>query len=120
MTAEVYDLTCCPSGLAFKSELLRRPEAHHGFLLKLSHHGGKNTALRAEKHSSQLVYSEIYSRGHGFFSEAQRNGVFSSDVVFCCAATSDDGGAGVKAGFQTQSHDISTKARRAKTSSEGF
>ena len=46
--------------------------------------------------------------------------VFSSDDVLSCKATSDEGRACVKACFQTQNHDISTEARRAKTSEEGF
>ena len=112
--AKVFDLTCCPSGLAFKSELLRRPQGHHCFLLKLSHHGGKTI-----KTLSYGYAVSSYSMRSLFFSVAKRNGVFSSDDVFSCAATSDDGGAGVKAGFQTQSHDISTKARRAKDNSRG-
>ena len=45
MTTEAYGLTCRPSGLAFKSQLLRRPKDHHGFVPKLSHHGGKTTPL---------------------------------------------------------------------------
>ena len=42
--AEVCDHSYCPSGLAFKSKLLRSPKAQFGFVPKLSHHSGKNTA----------------------------------------------------------------------------
>ena len=108
MIAEVYDLSYWPVTIVPESELSHTATVHHGFVPKLSHHGGKNTALWAEKHSSQLVYSEIYSRGHGFFSVVKRNGVFSSDDVYSCEATSDDGGTGVKACFQKQSPDSST------------
>ena len=47
--AETFGLTSCPSGLVPKSKLLHSPKAQYGFMLKLSHHRGKNTALRAEK-----------------------------------------------------------------------
>jgi len=49
MTAVAFGLTSCSSGLVPKSKLLHNPEAQYGFVPKLSHHGGKNTALRAEK-----------------------------------------------------------------------
>ena len=112
--AEAYGPMCCTLGLALESILSRSPKAQYSFVPKLSHHGGKN-----KKNLSYGYAVSSYSMRSLFFSVAKRNGVFSSDVVFCCAATSDDGGAGVKAGFQTQSHDISTKARRAKDNSRG-
>ena len=46
--------------------------------------------------------------------------VFASDDVFSCKATGDDVRACAGACSQAQSHDISTKARSAKTSTEGF
>ena len=60
MTAVAFGPSSCPSGLTPKSKLLRNPEAQYGFVPTLgalrrltlqehSHHGGKNTALRAEK-----------------------------------------------------------------------
>ena len=55
-----------------------------------------------------------------FSVERKRNGVFSSDDVFSCKATSDDVRAGAGACSQAQSHDVSTKAQSAKTSAEGF
>ena len=39
--AELYELSCCPSGLASESKLSRRPKEHHGFVPNLSHHSGK-------------------------------------------------------------------------------
>ena len=66
--AVAFGPTSCPSGLVPKSELLHSPEAHYGFVPKLSLHGGKNLALRAKKPISAM---------RTFFSEAQRNGVFS-------------------------------------------
>lgn len=45
MIAMTYGPTRCPFGLVLKSKLLHIPKAHHGFLLKLSHHGGKNNGL---------------------------------------------------------------------------
>ena len=49
MTAVAFGPSSCPSGFTPKSKLLRNPEAQYGFVPKHSHHGGKNTALRAEK-----------------------------------------------------------------------
>ena len=52
------------------------------------------------------------------WSEAER--CFSSVDVLCCKATCDDVRTCVGACSQTQSHDVSTDAQRAKTSEEGF
>ena len=49
MIAVAFGPTSCPSSLVPKSELLHSPEAQSGFVPKLSLHGGKNIALRAEK-----------------------------------------------------------------------
>ena len=53
---------------------------------------------------------------------AHENGFycFSSDDVFSCRATSDDGRAFAGACSQAKSHAVSTKTRSAKTSAEGF
>ena len=53
--AKVFDLSCWPVTVVPESELSHTATAHYSFVPKLSHHGGKNIALRAEKHSSQLV-----------------------------------------------------------------
>ena len=49
MKAMAFGLTSCSSSLVPKSKLLHKPEAQYGFVTKLSLHGGKNIALRAEK-----------------------------------------------------------------------
>jgi len=140
MTAAAFGPTSCPSGLVPKSKLLHSPEAQSGFVPKLSLHGGKNLALRAEKPISAMRRAHFYSKeprnignnipkfpdsldqeiSRSFFSGAQRNGVFASDDVLRCEAMCDDIVACAGACSQTQSYDISTKARRAKTSAEGF
>ena len=79
MMDEVYDLSYCSSGLSLKSELLLSPKDHYGFVPNLIHHGGKNTALRAQKQK--------------FVFQVRRTVVFASEDVFSCVATSDDGGA---------------------------
>ena len=47
--AVAFGPTSCSSVLVPKSKLLHSPEAQDGFVSKLSLHGGKNIALRAEK-----------------------------------------------------------------------
>ena len=47
--AVAFGPTSSSSVLVPKSKLLHRPEAQYGFVPKHSLHGGKNTALRAEK-----------------------------------------------------------------------
>ena len=49
MMAVAFRPTFCSSCLVPKSTLLHNPEAQYGFVPKHSLHGGKNTALRAEK-----------------------------------------------------------------------
>jgi hypothetical protein len=49
MMAAAFGPASCSFGLVLKSELLHSPEAQSGFVPKLSRHGGKNLALRAEK-----------------------------------------------------------------------
>ena len=109
--AVAFGPTSCSSGLVPKSELLHSPEAQYGFVPKHSHHGGKNIALRAKKPTVAM---------RSCFSEAQRNGVFSSENVLHCGAMCGDVVAGAGACSQAQSHGSSTEARRAKTSKEGF
>ena len=100
--AVAFRPTSCSSCLVPKSTLLHNPEAQYGFVPKHSLHGGKNTALRAEKQ---------------FFSEAL---VFASDDVLRCGAMCDDIVACAGACSQAQSHEISTGARRAKHRKRGF
>ena len=61
MMAVAFGPTSCSSVLVPKSKLLHRPETQYGFVPKHSLHGGKNTALRAEK---------PYLAMRSFFSEA--------------------------------------------------
>ena len=105
MTASAFGLTSCTPGLAFESELSRSPEAQYGFVSKLSHHGGK-TPLTLKNQFG-------FASACGFY-------CFSSDDVSSCAATGDAVRAGAGACSQAQSHDGSTKARSAMTSTEGF
>ena len=49
MIAVAFGPTSSSFGLVLKSKLLYSPEAQYGFVPKLSLHGGKNIALRAEK-----------------------------------------------------------------------
>ena len=49
MMAETFGLSCWPSTLALESKLSHNLESHPGLVPRLSHHRGKNTALRAEK-----------------------------------------------------------------------
>ena len=43
MMSEAFGLASCPSAFVLKSTLLHKPQAQYGFMLKLSHHGGKNS-----------------------------------------------------------------------------
>ena len=58
--AEAYSLTSCTSSLALESKLSRRPEVQDSLVPKLSHHGGKNTALCAKKQFTPLQSITIY------------------------------------------------------------
>ena len=134
MIAVAFGPTSYSSVLVLKSKLLHSPKAHYGFVPKLSLHGGKNIALRAEKPISRKAAIEREESGAcseypereqtrpkvNFFSGAQRNGVFASEDVLHCGAMCDDVVAGAGACSQAQSHDSDTEARRAKTSAEGF
>ena len=67
MMAEAFGLTSCSSSLALESELSRRPEVQYSLTFKLSHHGGKNTALRAKKPVDTRLH---HLNAQLFFSEA--------------------------------------------------
>ena len=107
MTAERDALSYWSVTIVPESKLSHLATAHYGFVPKLSHHGGKNLRFALKNHF------EIGVALSCFF-------CFSSDDVFSCKATSDDGRACVKACFQTQNHDVSTKAQSAWTSAEVF
>ena len=49
MMAEAFGSTFCTSALVPESKLSHRSEAQYGLVPRLSHHGGKNHALCAEK-----------------------------------------------------------------------
>ena len=109
-TAETCGLSCWPSSLAPESKLSHNLEFHPDLVPRLSHHRGKNIALRAEKPLRKSlcgIHKNVFL-------------VFSSGDVFSCKATGDNGRASAGARSQVQSHDIGTKAQSAKTSSEGF
>ena len=48
-------LTSCPSGIVPESKLSHKPQAHDGFILKLSHHVGKNHRASRLKTIYRLV-----------------------------------------------------------------
>ncbi len=56
--AEGYSPSSCLSGFMPKSKLLHNPEIQYGFILKLSHHGGKNSENR-EQSRACLSYAEM-------------------------------------------------------------
>jgi len=110
--AEAYSLTCCPPTLVPESILSHKAGAHHGFVSKaMPSWWQKPSPFGLKKRFGKMIW---------FFSEAKRNGVFASDDVSGCKATSDDGWLGARTCSYAQSHDISTEARRAKTSTEGL
>ena len=107
MTAERDALSYWSVTIVPESKLSHMATSHYGFVPKLCHHGGKNLRFALKNHF------EIGVALSCFF-------CFSSDDVFSCKATSDDGRACAGACSQAQSHAVSTKARSAKTSTEGF
>ena len=56
MMSEAYGPTCCSFGLVPESKLSHHPKDQYGFVPKLSHHGGKKLALRAEKGAANHKY----------------------------------------------------------------
>ena len=132
MKSVAFGPMSCSPGFVPKSTLLHNPEAQYGFVPKHSLHGGKNTALRAEK---QLTSPDLPEGEEGlratdvdrikvcisfkkmFFSEAS---VFASDDVLRCGAMCGDFVACAGVCSQAQSHEIGTETRRVKTSAEGF
>ena len=122
--AEAFGLSCCASDLVPESKLSHRSEAHHGFILKLSHPSGKNHRF-AKKPSlsdskTKNVQPEQYGRNNiPCFLVSVASGVFASVGVFSCEATGGDVVACAGACSQAQSHDIGTQARRAKDISRG-
>ena len=65
--AEGYSPSSCLSGFMPKSKLLHNPEIQYGFILKLSHHGGKNNRPGGLKN---LISSSQDYCAQQFFSEA--------------------------------------------------
>ena len=106
MRSESEALSYWPVTIVPKSKLLHMATAHHGFVPKLSPHGGK-TPRFALKNLFWLA------SGYGFY-------CFASDDVFSCETTSDEGMDCAGACSLAKSHDISTEAHSAKTSEEGF
>ena len=106
MMAESDALSYWPVTIVPESKLSHMATAHYGFVPKLSHHGGK---------TQKTIHSVLYVpyNENGFL-------CFSSDDVFSCRATGDDGRACAGACSQAKSHVVITIARSAKTSAEGF
>ena len=114
--AEAFGLTYRSLGLSLKSELLLSSKAQYGFVPNLIHHCGKNHRPSGLKTIYRKTAGFTYdSPTTWFFSGAKRHVVFASCDVLRCETTSDDGRGCARACSQAQSHDISTKARRAKT-----
>ena len=111
MMAMAFGPTSCPSGPVPKSKLLHSPEAHDGFVPKLSRHGGKNLALRAEKPIIAL---------RSFFSGAKRNGVFASEDVLRCEAMCGDVVAGARACSQAPVMTAAQKFEELRHRKRGF
>ena len=118
--AEAYGLLCCPSALVPESELSHSSEAQHCFILKLSHPSGKNAVPLRSTEKPFHGISLGYKRSHVALFFSAKRGVFASDDVFSCEATSGEVRAGARACSQAHTHDINTKAQSAKTSAEGF
>ena len=81
MVAEAYGSASCTSALMPESKLSHKPEAHYGFVPKLSRHGGKTPRFALKNLTSNKKTQGLEK---GFI-------CFSSDDVFCCAATSGVG-----------------------------
>ena len=113
MMAVTFGPTSCSSGLVPKRKLLHSPEDHYGFVPKLSHHGGKNPALRAEK--PILPRPKV-----NFFSGAQRNGFFPLRMSYVAKQCVLMSWLVRELASQAQSHGSGREARRAKTAKEGF
>ena len=107
MMAESDALSYWPVTIVPESKLSHMASVHYGFVPKLSHHGGKTPRFALKNHFEIGVALSCFY-------------CFSSDDAFSCKATSDEVRAGAGACSQAQSHDVSTKARSAKTSTEGF
>ena len=102
MTAESDALSYWPITVVPESMLSHMVTAHYGFVPKHSHHGGKTSRFALKNHF------EIGAALSCFL-------CFSSESVFSCRATSDDGRTCAGARSQAQSHAVSTKAQGAKT-----
>ena len=73
--AEALGLSCCPSALVPESKLSHRSEAHHGFILKLSHPIGKYHRFAKKPRLSDSKTKNVQPNQYGgnniqfFFSE---------------------------------------------------
>ena len=108
--AESVALSYWPITIVPESKLSHMATVQYGFVPKLCHHGGKTPRFALKN-----IFRDFssYRLINGFL-------CFSYEDVFSCDATGDNGRAIAGACSQAQSHDNSTKARRAKTSAEGF
>ena len=91
----------------FKSTLLRQSHT-----TRHTHWRGSSPQKEKPQKTIHSVQYVSYNQ-NGFY-------CFSSEDVFSCRATSDDGRACAGVCSQAQNHAVSTKARSAKTSAEGF
>ena len=105
--AEAYSLSVCPSSLALESKLSRNLESHTGLVPRLSHHEWKKP-----KKQSIPYECTVYRKWFLLFLPLMMFSVAKQRVMMT--------GRVLGASSQAQRPDISTKARRAKTSSEVF
>ena len=72
MMAKVFDLTCWPVTIVPESELSHTTTVHHGFVPKLSHHGGKTIKTMSYRYTvpSSMYQVPSYSMRSLFFSDA--------------------------------------------------
>lgn len=106
MLSEAYGPTSCTYGIVPESTLSHKPEVQNGFVPKLSQHEWQKPSPFGLKNiittrSRFYLFSPLV-----MFSVARQRVVMSGLVLGACS--------------QAQSHDVSTKAHRAKTSAEGF
>ena len=106
MTAERDALSYWPVTIVPESKLSHMATTHYGFVTKLSHHRGK---------TSRFALKKIFglASDYGFY-------CFSSEDVFGCRATSDDGVACAGACSQAKAMASALKRKAQRHQQRGF